>query len=371
MTEHPDYTLPRLNDRQGDLGKEWFVSWTERQPSGRMKRFKTYKGLTGSEAQRRAAAKQIIRERSRYLRNRHAAVEKAAMPELVNAAARDIIEEVRAGTAKMYWPALRTFLEWCTATNRKNLMPDALTSGECDDFRRWVREQGELKPKTRNGYIIFMARVWRRMIVQGHCTVNPWLAVERERHRTARRRIYEPDLRERVIAHLREHYPFLLRFIQLEYYCALRPGEIRKLLIGDISLDSGLVLVRAEVSKNGLAEMVTIPNALRQEMVAWEIASVPASSFLFGIREHGAMRPVGENYFGNQWRSARAELGLGKEYTMYAWKHTGGVALARKGVSTKTIQLHFRHSDLNTLDRYLREMGGHSSRDIREDFPDM
>lgn len=61
---------PFLNDRKGDLSKQWYVEYQYRVPdSDKPFRFRIYEGLNGTAIERRKAAKKIIAEKTAWLKS--------------------------------------------------------------------------------------------------------------------------------------------------------------------------------------------------------------------------------------------------------------------------------------------------------------
>ena len=67
--------------------------------------------------------------------------------------------------------------------------------------------------------------------------------------------------------------------------------------------------------------------------------------------------PVSKNVMGYRFRKLVKELNLGKDYTLYSWKHSGVVAAYNAGVDIKTIQNQCRHQSLEQTDIYLKSLG--------------
>ena len=69
---------------------------------------------------------------------------------------------------------------------------------------------------------------------------------------------------------------------------------------------------------------------------------------------------------GNRFRRLITELHLGKDYTLYSWKHSGVVAAYNAGIDIKTIQNQCRHHSLEQTDIYLKSLGLGVSQAINE-----
>jgi integrase len=64
------------------------------------------------------------------------------------------------------------------------------------------------------------------------------------------------------------------------------------------------------------------------------------------------------------------DLRFGKGYTLYSWKHTGAIAVAKSGrVGVKELQIQLRHHSLDQTDQYLRQMGVQDLGRLQAHFP--
>ena len=64
-----------------------------------------------------------------------------------------------------------------------------------------------------------------------------------------------------------EKDPYLWLFIQLIYYCYLRPNEVRQLKHSYFQLDKYQIFIPGYISKNGKDGYVTIPESFRSVLV--------------------------------------------------------------------------------------------------------
>ena len=60
---------------------------------------------------------------------------------------------------------------------------------------------------------------------------------------------------------------------------------------------------------------------------------------------------------GERFRKLIKALNLGKDYTLYSWKHSGVVVAYKAGIDIKTIQSQCRHKSLEQTDIYLKSLG--------------
>jgi integrase len=173
---------------------------------------------------------------------------------------------------------------------------------------------------------------------------------------------------KRLKTYLKDNDPELLFFCEFVYYCFLRPNsELRLLKVGDVDLDRWCIRVPGKVSKNWKNQYVTIPLPFR-EKVKEELFYKHSSEWLFPGR-FDQSKPIGTNSMMGRHRKVLRQLGFGKEYKLYSWKHTGAVACVQAGINIKQLQIQLRHENLETVDKYLRQLGIHDLHDLERLFP--
>jgi integrase len=139
--------------------------------------------------------------------------------------------------------------------------------------------------------------------------------------------------------------------------------------VGDVDLDRNCIRVPGNISKNWKNQYVTIPLAFR-EKVQRELYNRAASEWLFPGK-FDQSKPIGYNTMSTRHRKILKELGFGTEYKLYSWKHTGAVACVMAGVNIKELQIQLRHENLETVDKYLRQLGVNDLHNLERLFPSL
>lgn len=157
-------------------------------------------------------------------------------------------------------------------------------------------------------------------------------------------------------------------FCEFQYYCFIRPREIRHLRAQHIMLEEEKILIDREFSKNGKSEYVAIPLPFLNKLQY--VRSMQPGQLLFHqVRDSTKM--IGENTMWARHHKVLKELNFGKGYTLYSWKHTGAVHFIKNGGHVKQLQIQLRHHSLDQVNEYLRQMGLADLSDIRYNFPEM
>lgn len=157
----------------------------------------------------------------------------------------------------------------------------------------------------------------------------------------------------------------------MEYYCAIRPNELRQLRIRDIDLEKQVVRIPAPVAKNRTTELVNIPAQMVRALRSIGIEGMCRDWLLFSSDGHPGEKMYGRNTMAFRFNRIRNKLGIPSEYKLYSYKHTGGVRLVSAGVDVWELQRHFRHRSVDTTERYIRRNFAVRSDKIKNHFPDM
>ena len=152
--------------------------------------------------------------------------------------------------------------------------------------------------------------------------------------------------------------PFLWSFIQFVFFCFIRPGELMRLRIANIEMESGTIFIPGKISKNGKDGRVAMPKPLIKHIAKMKLHNYPEDYLIFGDNDAPGMKVMPHNKMSRRYRTMLEDLKFGKEHTLYSWKHTGNTKLYY--ASNKDIILIMRqnrHSSLDMTYNYMRSLG--------------
>ena len=178
---------------------------------------------------------------------------------------------------------------------------------------------------------------------------------ERVRAHSEPYRIYQRNHRLQLKKCLERQDPELWLFCQFQFYCFIRPGELRQLRVGDILWDSMEIRIPGHVAKNRRMQNAVIPDAFAS-IVEEKYLMADPDSYLFPSPRNPRY-PIGANTMSERHRQLLKELRYPTGFVLYSWKHTGAVMAIRAGVGVKELMLLMRHSSLQETDRYLARLG--------------
>ncbi len=186
---------------------------------------------------------------------------------------------------------------------------------------------------------------------------------------------YPLEVLEGLFSYMKEKDPLLLLFVQFVSYNFLRPIEVCRLRVKDIVLSQKLLTVRTKNKKKGSKTKI-IPNIVIDEIKDFDFST--QEDFLFtpnGIGgEWEAKETSRRDYFTTRFRKLKSKynkhliaqgktLQLGREYTVYSFRHTFITMLFRKlredfsyTETCDKLMLITGHYTLKALKEYLKDI---------------
>lgn len=172
---------------------------------------------------------------------------------------------------------------------------------------------------------------------------------------------FTADQEEEILETILSRYPYLYLFIGFVSINLLRPIEICRIKIEDISLRDKLLRFKA---KNQPQKTKIIPEMLLRELP--DLKKFHRTDYLFTPNGPGKWE-AGEvnrrNYYSDLFKQIKDELGLGAEYGLYSFRHTYILKLYRElrknyapFEAKSRLMLITGHSSMKALDAYLRDI---------------
>ncbi|MDR0872236.1 MAG: tyrosine-type recombinase/integrase [Prevotellaceae bacterium] len=280
-------------------------------------------------------------------------------------------EFLRRKTRLTYSSKVTCFLEWAQMKGFDKMLANDFTVEQAERFLAYLQAKRGVGNTTRNCYMLLMRSLWDTMKKHSIVESNVWEKIDKVREERMGMLPFKSAQKQRIKAYLLEHDPELWLFVQFEYYCFIRPGELRCLTINAIDLDEGTILVDAHTSKNKKSEYVIIPPPLWEYLKKIQINYYNPNYYIFSKSGQPGEEQYGYNTMYERHRRVLRTLGYNNRYSLYSWKHTGACDAIRAGVKIKELQIQLRHADLQTTDIYLRSIGIKDLDDLREKFPEL
>ena len=233
---------------------------------------------------------------------------------------------------------------------------NGITAVEVLDFVAvldWVYIERGVSPRTHNNYRTWCKSFCKWMLHQHIIATDPMNDIPPLKEPQKVRQPLPPSELKRVRDYLNERNKHFLLAVMMEYYCFIRPDELSNIRIGDIDTKAHAIYVRAEISKNGKAEMVGLNNAVLSLMRELHVLRSPKDWYLFSVRCRPGATKLHSRMFRDRWARLRKRLELPKEYQFYSLKDSGIRDLANaEGIVIARDQA--RHSSVAVTNKYLQ-----------------
>lgn len=393
--------MPKLNRCGNNPEKQWFVYYSCRNPkNGKMERFRHYDGFTGLNLPDKIIhGHKIIEHYATMLRtgwtpfadageviyNDH--LDYKSVADLYGTQRKGnntlrvwiskFLEEqqrnVSLATYQTYQSKFRIFMLWC---QKQKVADNDLTSFNnkliCEFFI-YLIDTRKLSKISLQKYDQNLTALFEYIKTNKLILINPVFNVPKcdRINDQAPRPIQRADIdifKKELIKD-----PELWLAVQLEFYCALRPGhEIRLMKIKDIDFISGTIRVDRRRAKTRIERIVTMPHqVLTQMRQFYGLNKYDKELFVFGRGGMPGTMPIGKNKLRYKFAAVRKKLNMPLEYKFYSWKHTGAVEADNGMIPFKDISLHLGHSSLKATDYYFRNKKTKTSEAIRDHYPSL
>jgi integrase len=285
----------------------------------------------------------------------------------------DITPTVAPATLATYRSKLRVFSIWLNAQGHSENDIATINNQVIIEFFKFLinsrKLSGNSVQKYRRILRTFFAYVHKKRMI----LINPVFDLP-----TCNRivdRAPRPIMRDDIVRFKKEAIkdPYLWLAIQLQFYCALRPGfELRLMKIKDIDFSSGTIRVTRERAKTRQERVVTVPRQLLDQLrYSYRLNEYNREYYVFGRLGTPGTVPIGRNNLRYRFNRIRKELGMPLEYKFYSWKHTGAVEADEAQIPMKDISRHLGHGSLKSTDAYFRNKKPGLSKAIRDNYPDL
>jgi len=380
--------LPRLFDCKGDLTKNWFVEYAYRNPNTlKLERFRISENINdfNTADERIAAANKIITVYSRKLKSgfnpfindqwvydslsyESAMIKKRKVDFTIegylNEAYQFIEKSLKDKTQRKYLGQLRQFCFWLSDKKYDNMHIDEFSVNHCTEFLNQFKS-----PTTRNDYKANMSRFWKLIIQFKKAKENPWDVIKKIPEYREGKLPFNKRQIEILKNEFYSNHPHLWLFCMFQYYCFIRPGELRLLKVEHVDIANQVITIPADISKNKKKQTVWIPDVFLEHVQFLE--NEHPEFFIFSKSYKPGMVPVSRDFYNKLHKKVLSDFGFGRRYALYSWKHTGAKALATSGANIKELQMQLRHSDLETTDIYLKSLGIIEFSKIKTSFPEI
>ena len=279
--------------------------------------------------------------------------------------------ESRRKTTLDYSSLITRFIKYWTDLGNVNTELNNFNKQDAFRYLDHILLKQKVLPVTRNNYLTRMKALFYVLVDREYITNNPFAGIKLIKITQKKRRVFSSAETSIICNFLKDKDNGLLLAISLCYYCALRPAELRRLKIEDIDLRTGMITLDGRQTKNKNLACITMPNHLIDFLKEIRINKYPLEYFVFGTGLRPMTVPCGANAISDRHRAVLKQLAEYKlltdikDKTFYSWKDTAARDMIEEGINAAALMKHFRHSSLETTQKYLESFGVKNDR-IRE-----
>lgn len=385
MAKFITYTACSLDDCSGDTTKKWFVYYYYRHPvTNNMKRIRDYSGFVKCKTieERMAHAKKQIDFYNKLLASgynpyanlqpKQTTLQKSTAKHnvdfyLIKAVAIKKLT-VKPKTIIKYTYQSNYFCQWLETIGKKNI---GIHEVDLNLIRQHFTHLQQLKKSntTINAVKVNLGCLFNVLVQEGIILKNPFTGIkklpETRQGKKPFANVQIPIVKQAILQHSAQ----LWFFCQFQYYCFIRPGELRLLKIENIDFDTQTITIPGTISKNGKTQTVLIPNSFYPDIIAHGLHLQSPKHFIFGKDGVPGPKTKSRDYFNKEHKKVLEQFNYGMYYTLYSWKNTGAKAVAKAGINIKDLQNQLRHHSLEMVDTYLKSLGIIDATDIKTKFP--
>lgn len=211
------------------------------------------------------------------------------------------------------------------------------------------------EPTTYNNYLGYLAIIFNWFVKQEQLTRSPVVGIETKKAPVTRHKYYDDETAAKLKDAISRSNPYLYSFIEFIYYTAIRPkSEARLLQVKHLLFDRSLIHIPGDVAKNKEGDFVPMPDELKERLS--HLRGLPPDTYIWGVTGP-AKKPASQNHFASLYKPYKDKFGLGKEHTIYSFKHTRCIDLVKAGANAYDIMRLFRHSSLEQTQIYMKDLG--------------
>ena len=231
------------------------------------------------------------------------------------------------------------------------------------DFLDYLILDKDVSATTRNNYRTWLSTFASWLVERQYIEKNPIENI----HMLRTEEKFRDPLTAADLVRLRDYTskynPSFYLACMMEYYCFIRPDELRYVKIGDISISDQTVYIHPDFSKNRKGQVVALNTKVLKIMIEQNVFDHPSNEFLFGHDLAPGPDQIYVNQFRIEWQKVRDALHFPKRYQFYSLKDSGIRDLANaEGIVVARDQA--RHSDISVTNRYLKN-GKHAHQEAK------
>lgn len=251
-----------------------------------------------------------------------------------------------------YLSRLRILSEYIEDRTSGNLRVYQFNLTCMTDFLDYILLDRDSSSRTRNNYRTWLSALCSWMVSRQYLVSNQVSELPTLPESVKFRSALPEDHIKQLVAYLEKNDKRFLLACMMEYYTFIRPTELVKIRIKDISVKNQTVFVSSAISKNRKDGCVALNDRIIKMMIELSVFSHPGDEYLFGPRMFPSTERASSRIFRERFSVIRQQLNFPMSYQFYSLKDSGIRDLANsQGIVVAKEQA--RHSDISVTNSYL------------------
>lgn len=260
---------------------------------------------------------------------------------------------LRKDTVRSYRSKLSFFIRWCEKTGISDWLCGRFTSGHAANILDEYGSSGR-SAYAYNSMLQFLKSLFKSLVSKGLAAHNPFAAFNGRKRENKRRVTIPKQDRKRILNYFHKRgMNEYVAMIRLCFRYLIRPKEILMLKIRDIDLDTGLLRIPPEVSKNHTERTIALGYDVMKYFQELLKTDCNSDDYIFSTDyKPGNRLYTTKNMFAT-WQRMRERLVMPDSYHFYSLKDTGITEMLESGMPSKFVKDLAGHHSLSMTERYL------------------
>lgn len=218
-------------------------------------------------------------------------------------------------------------------------------------FLDWLYIDRKVSACTRNHYLQTLRTFFTWCVSREYIKENPAALIKNAKQGDKIRAAIPAPTLQKIFNYLHTHNRHYLFACYLVYGCFIRPSEICRLRVRDISFKNQTIFISKEISKNKKNQVVTMPRNVAEMILDLNIYKYPSDYYLVGKHFLPSEFSINSRQLRKYWLQIRKELNLPATYQFYSLKDSGITQMLDK-LNIAEVRDQARHSSISITDVY-------------------
>lgn len=204
---------------------------------------------------------------------------------------------------------------------------------------------------TRNHYLQTVRSFFTWCVNREYIKDNPAGLIKNAKQGDKIRSAIPAPTLQKIFQYLSSHNRHYLFACYLLYGCFIRPSEICRLRVRDISFKNQTIFISKDISKNKKNQIVTMPRNIAEMILELGIYKYPSDYYIVGENFAPSANPILSRKLRSYWLQVRRKLCLPAQYQFYSLKDSG-ITQMLNSINVAEVRDQARHSSISITDVY-------------------